>query len=420
MFVSQAEATQRRGRAGRIRSGFCFRLYTRSRFESFPRFPIPELLRCSLADLMLSVLCAKQQPSLFEEALDPPPKARVDQAVQLLRGVGAAEDDGGRIRVTSLGIAVAKLPVDVRLGKMLLLHHLFLSGHAANADQRLKVLEGVPIAAAVLSHRSPFTQPFQEEKRASAKKVQEVFLRRGIASGGTSDHLAAVEAFFAFEKTPRKERETWCKKNWLNSGVLYQLGDLKDDLTRHLGAFPPGPVVSSIPSYGPFVTACIAAGLWPNVVRCDKGSGDTKSAISQGAESIKIHASSLLHPSVDGPRWISYYQKVRTRAIYLRDVTLMEPVWLLLFGSLEWDLYMQEKCIAFRNRDWQCIRVTPRVAALLRQIRQRFDLLLRSWLVKSRTKPQWSPSERSVLRSYMKAMTQVYDDMYNRPGTSKQ
>lgn len=402
MFVSQAEATQRRGRAGRVRSGFCFRLYTRVRFDNFPKFPVPELLRCALADLMLSVLCAKHQPSLFEEALDPPPKARIDQAVQLLRGVGAAEDDGAKIRVTSLGIAVAKLPVDVRIGKMLLYHHLFLSGHSRD-EKRFKVLEGVPIAAAVLSHRSPFAQPFQDDKRAQAKKAQDVFLKRATENGGTSDHLAAVEAYFSFETLPKKNRDLWCKNAWVNSATLTQLGELKDDFTRHLAAFPPGPVVSSLPKYGQFVTSCIAAGLWPNVVRCD--SDGMKSTITQGAESIRIHMSSLLHPTVAGPRWIAYYQKVRTQAIYLRDVTLMEPIWLLLFGSSDWELNLQEKCVTARNRDWQCVRLAPRTAAYLRQIRQRFDALLRSWLSKSRRNPEWSDGERAILRAYIKAMT---------------
>merc|ERR1719461_1136419 len=92
-FISRAEVMQRRGRAGRVRAGFSFHLVTRRRYElRLQEMPTPEMLRCSLGELMLSVLSSGLQPCCFSEALDPPPKSRIDQAVATLRATGAVEE----------------------------------------------------------------------------------------------------------------------------------------------------------------------------------------------------------------------------------------------------------------------------------------------------------------------------------------
>ncbi|CAK9008548.1 ATP-dependent RNA helicase dhx29 (DEAH box protein 29) [Durusdinium trenchii] len=97
-FISKAEVMQRKGRAGRVQKGFGFTLLTQNRFQlRLQAMPTPEILRCSLMELMLSVLSSGLQPSCFSEALDPPPKSRVDQAVTTLRATGAVEEGAGRL-----------------------------------------------------------------------------------------------------------------------------------------------------------------------------------------------------------------------------------------------------------------------------------------------------------------------------------
>ncbi|CAJ1388740.1 unnamed protein product, partial [Effrenium voratum] len=139
-FISKAEVQQRKGRAGRVRDGFGFTLVTQRRFQlRLQEMPTPEILRCSLMELMLSVLSSGLQPSCFSEALDPPPKSRIDQAVTTLRATGAVEEGvrpADAVRwtreeeetwyvVTPVGLCLARLPCDVRLGKMVLYAALF-------------------------------------------------------------------------------------------------------------------------------------------------------------------------------------------------------------------------------------------------------------------------------------------------------
>ena len=225
VFVSRAEAIQRKGRAGRVRPGFCFRLYTKKRFDKrFLESAIPELLRCSLTELTLNVLIGGFQPSLFQEALDPPLLSRVQHAVSLLRDVGCCNEEEGEgvagssssYRITPLGRALALLPVDLRVGKMLLLSQLF-----GGSDFVLSA------AAALSNAKSPFLEPFDEGGRESAKAKQRLYFTRLVTkSGGCvfSDHLAAAEALRDFEGCKGQgEQFNLCRVNQLSSQAMAQI-----------------------------------------------------------------------------------------------------------------------------------------------------------------------------------------------------
>lgn len=92
-FVSKASALQRQGRAGRVRDGFCFRLYTRERFEGFLEYSVPEILRVPLEELCLHIMkCDLGSPEDFlSKALDPPQPQVISNAMNLLRKIGACE-----------------------------------------------------------------------------------------------------------------------------------------------------------------------------------------------------------------------------------------------------------------------------------------------------------------------------------------
>ncbi|MFS7919697.1 putative RNA helicase [Helianthus anomalus] len=117
-WISRANARQRRGRAGRVKPGICFCLYTRYRFEKLMRpFQLPEMLRMPLVELCLQIklLSLGRIMPFLQKALEPPTEEAITSAISLLYEVGAVEGDE---ELTPLGHHLAKLPVDVLIGKV--------------------------------------------------------------------------------------------------------------------------------------------------------------------------------------------------------------------------------------------------------------------------------------------------------------
>ena len=115
--VSQASADQRKGRCGRTSDGICIRLYPEADFAERPRFTDPEILRTSLASVILQMAAAGLGEIEDFPFLDPPDRRQVRDGVHLLQELGALTPSGG---LTQLGRRLAQLPVDPRFGRMVL------------------------------------------------------------------------------------------------------------------------------------------------------------------------------------------------------------------------------------------------------------------------------------------------------------
>eukprot|EP00928_Gymnodinium_smaydae_P013712 TRINITY_DN14981_c0_g7_i2.p1 TRINITY_DN14981_c0_g7~~TRINITY_DN14981_c0_g7_i2.p1 ORF type:complete len:1607 (+),score=422.79 TRINITY_DN14981_c0_g7_i2:61-4881(+) len=424
-FVSRAEILQRRGRAGRVREGFCFHLVTKRRVElRLQELPTPEILRCSLMELMLSVLSSGLQPSCFLELLDPPARTRIDQAVATLRAVGAVEegskpanalqigrpDDDVWYVPTPIGGCLARLPCDVRLGKMALLSALFGGSDA------------VVTVAATLSHRSPLATPFSEAKRAEAKHVHCAELLS--KDGPPSDHLALNVAYNKWEEAKKgKGVDSFCRKAWLNGQCLQTIRDIKNDLHETLRGegfcvsfekeeADPKEIRSALT-----VSALLFAGLYPNVARTDppKNATDKSPLIFAGNEQLKLHPGSLCAGKTEGLhktnyRWICYHTKLKTTQVYLRDCTFLTPNALLLFAgdTAALNVHPVEKSVSIglgAERHWNCFHCAPRTAALLRQLRYAFDAVLRRKA--SHPRRPLSRADRLVIAAYIAVMNSL-------------
>ena len=149
--ISQASADQRKGRCGRVADGICIRLYDEQDFEQRPRFTDPEILRTNLASVLLQMAAAKVGDIADFPFLDPPDRRQVRDGIRLLQELSALDE---REQLTPLGRRLAQLPVDPRLGRMIL-----------EAD-RLGCAEEVIVITAALSIQDPRERPAEKREQA--------------------------------------------------------------------------------------------------------------------------------------------------------------------------------------------------------------------------------------------------------------
>ncbi|KAG7588375.1 Helicase superfamily 1/2 ATP-binding domain [Arabidopsis suecica] len=220
-WISKANARQRMGRAGRVKPGHCFSLYTRHRFEKLMRpYQVPEMLRVPLVELCLHIklLGLGHIKPFLSKALEPPSESAINSAILLLQKVGALEGDE---ELTPLGHHLAKLPVDLLIGKMLLYGGIF------------GCLSPILSIAAFLSCKSPFVYSKDEQ---NVDRVKLALLSDKLESSSNlnnndrqSDHLLVVVAYEKWVKMLHeqgfKAAERFCESKFLNSSVMRTIRD---------------------------------------------------------------------------------------------------------------------------------------------------------------------------------------------------
>ncbi|MGJ7903982.1 ATP-dependent RNA helicase HrpA [Lysobacter sp. 1R34A] len=194
--ISQASADQRKGRCGRISEGTCFRLYSEADFESRPRYTDPEIRRAALAGVILRMLSLGLGHIEDFPFLEPPDGRAIADGWQQLTELGAVGEDR---KLTAIGRTMARLPVDVKLARMLVAAH-------AHGCQR----EMIAIAA-FLGIQDPRERP--ADQRAAADNAHAEF------ADPRSEFVGILKLWDAYqnahEELTQSKLRSWCEKHFL-------------------------------------------------------------------------------------------------------------------------------------------------------------------------------------------------------------
>ena len=304
--VSQASANQRKGRCGRTSDGICIRLYGEDDFLSRPEFTEPEILRTSLASVILQMSALGLGDVAAFPFLDPPDARNIRDGVNLLHELGALdpEEQDHRKRLTPVGRKLAQLPVDPKLGRMVL-----------EAD-RNGALKEIMIIAAALSIQDPRERPADKQQAAAEKHSR--FKEQG------SDFLAWLK-LWDYIKEQQKELSSnqfrkLCKAEFLHYLRIREWQDVHSQLKQIAKQLELTP--NSTEASPDQIHISLLSGLLSHI-----GLKDTDSFEYIGARSAKfaISPGSVLFKK--SPQWVMAAELVETSRLWGRVVAAIKPEW---------------------------------------------------------------------------------------------
>ncbi|CAH1983221.1 unnamed protein product [Acanthoscelides obtectus] len=320
-WVSKANADQRKGRAGRVKPGVCYHLYSRARHQIIEKFQKPEILRMRLEGTILQtkILQLGKVEEFFSKLMDPPDAETVTLSLNLLKRLNALDD---REDLMPLGYHIARLPIAPQMGKMILFGAIF------------SCLDPVLSVAASLDYKDAFQIPLGKEKLADIKRVE-------LGDGLLSDHLLLHKALERFENSDSQRQFCW--EFFLSSHTLHQLQDMKKQFMQYLlelefvrNLNPKAAENNRNSDNMSLVKAIVCAGLYPNVaIACKNKHGRLKCLKSMDYKyRYNFHKKSVLasEPFFESPL-IVYYTKVKSKADYIYDATMVTPLPIIFFGD---------------------------------------------------------------------------------------
>ncbi|HUQ26658.1 MAG TPA: ATP-dependent RNA helicase HrpA [Burkholderiales bacterium] len=295
--ISQAAAQQRAGRCGRVADGVCIRLYSEEDFKKRPAYTDPEVLRSSLASVILRAKSLGLGELEEFPFLDPPAPRAIADGYGLLHELNAVGEDR---ELTTTGRELARLPLDPRIGRMLV------------AAREERCLEQVRIIAAALSVQDPRVRPVEKAGAADERHVQ--------FDDERSDFLARLKLWKLFDGKWEKA----CRENFLSVPRMREWRDVEAQLGKTLEELEWR--ASSSAEYRPIHRA-LCTGLLGNVGTREEAEGSYL-----GARGIRF----WIHPGsgVKKPgRWLMAGELVETTRLFARSVAAIDPKWLEELGS---------------------------------------------------------------------------------------
>ncbi|XP_059163532.1 probable ATP-dependent RNA helicase DHX35 [Physella acuta] len=296
--VSQASANQRAGRAGRVRAGKAYRLYTEESFEKLPLSTTPEMQRSDLAPVILQLKALGVANVLRFHFLSPPPAQNMVRGLELLYALGALDDAGNL--TSPLGLQMVEFPLSPQFAKVLL------------SSEKFGCSEEAIIVCSMTQIQNVFITP--SDKKLAAEKDKHKF---SVLEG---DHLTLVNVYKAFIKNGQSSR--WCHDHCLNYKGLNRAVEISNQLGRLLTKFKVK--MLSCNDNTEALCKCILSGFFANVAHLHY-SGEYRTV--RDDVSLHIHPTSVL-ASQEPPQWVLFNEVIQSKKNFMRDITVIQPEWL--------------------------------------------------------------------------------------------
>ncbi|TXG00456.1 ATP-dependent RNA helicase HrpA [Massilia arenae] len=308
--VAQSAANQRAGRCGRVADGVCIRLFEEDDFQKRPKFTEPEILRSSLAAVILrmkSLRLADVETFPFIEA---PQGRAIADGYQLLQEVGAVDDNND---LTPLGRKLAKLPLDPRVGRMML---------AALDNQ---CLTEMLIVASALSTQDPRDRQIEYQQQADEKHKK--------FADEKSEFLSYLKIWAWFEdaiahKKTNRQLQDNCRANFLSQLRLREWRDVHSQLLTIVRE--QGWRLNESPATYEQLHLALLTGLLGNI---GFKSEDEQGGVYLGARGIKFHIWPGSTLGKKAGRWVMAAELVETTRLYARTIAQIQPEWVEKIGG---------------------------------------------------------------------------------------
>ena len=298
--ISQANANQRGGRAGRTGPGLCFRLYTEHSFNSeMWENNVPEIQRTNLANVVLLLKSLNIDNLLEFEFMDPPPHDTILNSMYQLWQLGALDDNGD---LTDLGKVMVEFPLDPSLSKILIV------------SEKYGCSSEIATIVSMLNVQSIFVRPKDYEKQAD--------LARERFYIPESDHLTLLNVYEKWRLNNNSIE--WANENFLNYKSLKKVNDVRKQII--LIMLNNNIELISCNNNWEYVRKCIIAGYFLNSAKL-KGIGEYVN-LRTGIPCV-LHPSSAIYSLGYTPDYCVYHELIMTSKEYMSCVTAIEPSWLV-------------------------------------------------------------------------------------------
>jgi len=310
-WVTRSSAEQRKGRAGRTDYGKCYRLYTQDDFSRMREQSVPEILRIHLGQAMLKLMALGISEPMDFDFVEAPSHDAVESALSVLKDLDAYNENG----ITELGKQLAKISLEPRLGKVVLI----------GIDRRIALESAVMAAVSTVGGSIFFRGGSEEQKQLSDRKKTRFCDEWG-------DIVTLVNVYKEWNTVPENERNKWCVENSINAKSMRaardSLSEIRQTFKVELGIVIPSQFAErdvANEKMARILFDCYASNL-------SRFSGHEREGFVLAklpSISMHVHPSSALTYVEELPKWVVYEQVLTTSRTFLLNATYVKEEWVL-------------------------------------------------------------------------------------------